>query len=85
MLARKGIHTMLRLTLEEPLSQAFATHARLVEAWARGALGELQLRFDSVADAYRAQLARLMPQGAATTEERQAILNDLIRLGEAGE
>ena len=81
-LARKQIHGKLRLALEEPLSKAFTTHGRLVENWVRAALAELQLRFDSSADAYRAQLARWMSRGAAATEEQPAILDDLARLGE---
>jgi GTP-binding protein EngB required for normal cell division len=85
MLARKRIHAMLRLALEEPLSQAFATHARLVQNWARGTLTEIQLRFDSSADVYRAQLARVESQGAAPSQERQEILDDLARLSEARE
>jgi hypothetical protein len=83
-LARKRVYRKLQLALEEPLSQAFATHARVVENWVRGALAELQLRFDSSADAYRAQIARWISRGAVATEERQAILDDLARLGEAG-
>ncbi len=83
-LTRKRIYGKLRLLLEEPLSQAFTTHGRLVENWARGALAELQLRFDSSADAYRAQVARLLSQGSVATGEREAILEDLTRLGEAG-
>jgi hypothetical protein len=82
-LARKRIHAKLRLLLEEPLSQAFTTHGRLVENWARGALAELQLRFDSSADAYRAQVARLLSRRVFGAGERQAILDDLARLGEA--
>jgi len=84
MLARKRIYGKLRLLLEEPLSQAFTTHGRLVENWARGALAELQLRFDCSADAYRAQVARLLSQGSVATGEREAIIEDLTRLGEAG-
>jgi GTP-binding protein EngB required for normal cell division len=84
-LARQRILAMLRLALEEPLAQAFTTHGRLVENWARGALAELQLRFDSSADAYRAQLARLMVNASVPTQERQAILDDLARLGEVGQ
>lgn len=84
-LQRKRIHSKLRLVLEEPLSQAFSTHARLVENWARAALAELQLRFDASADAYRAQIARLMSHGPVPTEEFHAILGDLASLGEAGE
>jgi len=82
-LARKRIHAKLRLLLEEPLSQAFTTHGRLVESWARGALAELQLRFDSSADAYRAQVARLLSRGSLAPLEQQAILDDLARLDEA--
>lgn len=82
-LARKQIHGKLRLALGDPLSKAFTTHGRLVENWVRAALAELQLRFDSSADAYRAQLARLMSRGAVATEEQPAILDDLARLGEA--
>jgi hypothetical protein len=48
-------------------------------------LAELQLRFDSSADAYRAQLARLMVNASVPTQERQAILDDLARLGEVGQ
>jgi GTP-binding protein EngB required for normal cell division len=83
-LARKRIHSQLRLVLEEPLSRAFTTHSRLVESWARGALAELQLRFDASADAYRAQVGRLMSRGPVATEEHRAILDDLARLNEAG-
>jgi GTP-binding protein EngB required for normal cell division len=81
-LSRKRIHGQLQMVLEEPLAQAFNTHGRLVENWARGALAELQLRFDAAADAYRAQAARLMSGGPVATGERQAILDDLARLDE---
>jgi hypothetical protein len=83
-LARKQIYGKLQLVLEEPLSQAFTTYGRLVENWTRGALAELQLRFDSAADAYRAQMARWISRSAVTTEEQQAIRDDLIRIGEVG-
>jgi hypothetical protein len=46
-------------------------------------LADLQLRFDASADAYRAQVARLMSRETVATEERQAILDDLACLGEA--
>jgi len=83
-LARQRIHAKLRLVLEEPLSNAFTTHGRLVENWARGALVELQLRFDSSADAYRAQVARLLSRGPVAPLEQQAILDDLAQLAEGG-
>lgn len=83
-LARRLIYSELRSALEQPLSEAFSTHGRLVENWVRRALAELQLAFDSSADAYRAQLARLIGQGVGTTEEQQPILDDLRRLDEIG-
>jgi GTP-binding protein EngB required for normal cell division len=83
-LERRLIHGQLRSALEQPLSEAFSTHGRLVENWVRRALAELQLAFDSSADAYRAQLARLIGQGAVTTEEQRPILDDLRRLAEIG-
>jgi hypothetical protein len=83
-LARSRIHGQLQRALEEPLSEAFATHARLVENWARHALAELQLRFDSSADAYRAQLARIMAQGTVAAEGQPAIADDLVCLSQTG-
>lgn len=81
-LARSRIRLNLRSALEEPLSEAFATQGRLVQNWARRALAELQLAFDASADAYRAQLARLISQGVVTTEEQQAVLDDLVTIAD---
>jgi len=83
-LVRKRIRSVLGRALEEPLSKAFTTHGRLMESWVRGALAELQLRFDSAADAYRAQAARRISHGFVAPEEREAILSDLARLSEGG-
>lgn len=83
-LARSWIHGQLQRVLEEPLSAAFATHARLVENWARQALAELQLRFDSSADAYRARLARLLARGTVATEGQSTIVDDLMCLAQTG-
>ncbi len=82
-LARSRIRSQLEPVLEQPLSEAFASHGRVVEDWSLRALAELQLAFDSSADAYRAQLARF---GAAGSEEPEelAILDDLSRLSEMG-
>jgi GTP-binding protein EngB required for normal cell division len=83
-LARRWIHGKLRPDLEQPLSTAFSTYRRMVESWARRALAELQLAFDSSAEAYRAQLGRLLGQGAATMEEQQAIRGELALLAARG-
>jgi GTP-binding protein EngB required for normal cell division len=81
-LLRARIARDLRSSLERPLTEAFATHARLVESWTRKALAELHARFDSSADAYRAQLARLIGHGALPADEQRPILDDLARLAE---
>ena len=83
-LARSWIHGQLRRALEESLTEAFSAHARLVENWARQALAELQLRFDSSADAYRAQLARLTARGSVATEVQSAIAGYLVCLAQTG-
>ena len=83
-LERRLIYGELRSALERPLQEAFSTHGRLVENWVRRALAELQLAFDSSADAYRAQLARLIGRGAVTAQEQQLIVEDLRRLDEIG-
>jgi len=81
-LAQSWIHGQLQGALEQPLNEAFATHARLVENWARQALAEIQLRFDSSADAYRAQLARLLAHGTVAPEGQSAIADDLVCLSQ---
>jgi len=80
--ARKRADAMLRGGIEDPLTQAFATYARLVEGWARLALAELRLQFDSTADAYPAQISRLIAHDAVDSGVRQAILGVLARLRE---
>jgi hypothetical protein len=47
-------------------------------------LAELQLKFDSSADAYRAQMGRWLSSGTVATGEQQAIRDVLARLAEAG-
>jgi hypothetical protein len=83
-LARSRILGELRSVLGQQLSEAFATHGRLVENWARRALVELQARFDSSADGYRAQLGRLIARRVLTSGEQEAILDDLARLAQTG-
>jgi len=83
-LLRVRIDRNLRSSLERPLTEAFATHGRLVENWTRKALAELQARFDSSADSYRAQFSRLIGHGALPADEQRPILDDLACLAEAG-
>jgi GTP-binding protein EngB required for normal cell division len=83
-MTRARLKRRLGASLQRPLEEAFTTHGRLTESWSRKALAELQTRFDAVADAYRAQLARLIGHGALTAEEHRAMLADLARLASAG-
>lgn len=81
--AIRQVHRKLRRELGGALEDAFATYGQLVENWSRKALAELQTRFDSSADAYRAQLARLVSHGTLEAEERRAIEADLALLAGA--
>jgi len=80
--ATQRIHRKLRRELGGALEEAFNTYGQLVESWSRKALAELQSRFDSSADAYRAQLARYVSHGVVQAEERRAIEADLALLAE---
>ncbi len=82
--AHRSIGQGLRSAPEEPLSKAFVTHARLLEDWSRKVLAELRARFDSSADVYQAQLARMIGQVALSTDEQQAIKEDFARRGVVG-
>jgi hypothetical protein len=64
----------------ERIKESFGVYASVLEAWIRRVSAELQLRFNSYADSYRAQLAGISQGGdedgddAAST---RAALNDL--------
>jgi len=79
-LAKRWIRRSLRAANDQPLAEAFNTYGRLMENWIRKARAELKLRFDASADAYRAQLARLSPQGVVPDGQRSAIEADLALL-----
>jgi hypothetical protein len=55
----------------------------MLDSWARRTLSELQLRFETHADAYRAHLDRLNASGGASSAEQAAILRNLAALAEA--
>ncbi len=60
--------------------QAFADYGKQMEAWIRRTLAEMEGRFDSYADAYRAQIERLMSGRGTTADEAEAIRRDLAAL-----
>jgi GTP-binding protein EngB required for normal cell division len=59
---------------------AFSNHGKLLEAWIRRTFGELEARFDSYADAYRAQMDRLANYRPGTVEDETVIRRDLAAL-----
>ena len=61
-----------------------SVYERVLQAWVRRTFAELQARFDSYADAYRAQLARLTANQAPGAEEEQALREDLAILAGGG-
>jgi len=59
---------------------AFSNHGKLLEAWIRRTFAELEARFDSYADAYRAQMDRLANYQPGTVEDETVIRRDLAAL-----
>ena len=67
----------------QAIAEAVTIYARVAQAWVRRTFAELQERFDSYADAYRAQLDRLLADQDATVYDEQALQDDLAALAAA--
>ncbi|MCC6362261.1 MAG: dynamin family protein [Bryobacterales bacterium] len=59
-LAESSVERQLREAYGARVNEAFVSHGRLLEAWLRRTLYAVQQRFDLHADAYRAQLGRIL-------------------------
>jgi GTP-binding protein EngB required for normal cell division len=83
---RARVERRLGRLVGREVGEAFRSYRRLLEAWVRRAAAEMQARFDSHADAYRAQLDRLLGSSEANPDDAEAIRKDLadIRLERAG-
>jgi len=79
-MARYRIEQALRSQIGPILSKAFYSFGRTLDAWAQGVLTDLQLRFDSHADTYRAHLHRLTDAGPVSQAEAALIKSELDRL-----
>ena len=80
-LARRGVARRIEMRLGSDIDLALHDYGSLFEAWARGALETLRGRFDSHADAYRAQFERLgrdRQEGARTDSEIEDDLGSLL-------
>lgn len=80
-LARRITGRRLRRAAAPQVASALASYGRLLEAWVRGRLAELELRFDSCAGIFRAQFDRLeSPAVAAGSADQAELLRDLAAL-----
>lgn len=78
--ARRRVERKLQSQIGGQVSAAFSSYGKHLEAWFRRTLTDVQARFDSYADADRAQLERLSSQKQVTAEEAAAIRRDLAEI-----
>lgn len=79
-LAQPWAARRIRKGAQQAIDEGFATYARSLEGWARRVLAEIHARFDARADAYRAQLARLMARTTVSADENARIESAVARL-----
>lgn len=79
-LTERRVKKKLKAQIGSAVDEAFQGYGRMLELWIRRTIAELQRRFDSHADAYRAQLERLTTTREAGAEESEAIRRDLSTL-----
>lgn len=82
--ARLWVERRWRDQAGEQVSAAFASYGKILQAWVRRTFAELQSRFDSYADGYRAQFDRLANRQAGSPEEEAALRRDLEALAASG-
>jgi GTP-binding protein EngB required for normal cell division len=71
--AQRRVESRLRAQIGHTVAEAFSSYGRMLEAWTRRMLAELQRRFDAHADGYRAHLDRITAQAGATPLEKETI------------
>jgi GTP-binding protein EngB required for normal cell division len=71
----------LRKQIGPRVVEAFSSFGSMLDAWARRTVSELQLRFETHADGYRAHLARIAAHGQVSKDDEGAISRDLELLG----
>ena len=76
-LTEARVKKKLKDQIGSAMDEAFQRYGRMLELWVRRTMTELQRRFDSHADAYRAQLERLSSTKEPGVEEAEAIRRDL--------
>ena len=76
-LTEARVKKKLRDQIGPGVDEAFQRYGRMLELWIRRTMAELQRRFDSHADAYRAQLERFSAAQPPGVHEAEAIRRDL--------
>lgn len=79
-LAIRQAEKALQRQIGERVSEAFSTFGSILDEWARRTLSEMQLRFETPADSYRAHLHRISAPGKISVDEIFAIERDLALL-----
>ena len=75
------IHSGLKRQIGAQVDEAFLNLGRMLDSWARQTLSELQRRFETHADTYRAHLHRLRTHTGLSNSEQAAMREDLMALG----
>jgi len=78
--AQRSAEKRIRKAAGRRIAAAVAVYSRVSQAWVRRAFTDLQRRFDSYADPYRAQLARLTSGKALGSEQQESLAEDLAAL-----
>lgn len=76
------VERRIRTQAGDQITDAVGIYARVLQAWVRKTFTELQERFDSYADAYRAHLDRLAANKTGVADE-QALQDDLVAIAAA--
>jgi GTP-binding protein EngB required for normal cell division len=82
-MAKRQIENSLRNQYGPGVAEAFSSYGKMLEAWTRRMLADLQRHFEARADTYRAHLRGLAASGSAPTAkgaEKEALERDLDRL-----
>lgn len=79
-MAKRQIESKLRAQIGLRVAEAFSSYGKMLEAWGRAAIAELQHRFDMHADAFRALLERMLAEKGTTPIEKETIQHDLDML-----
>jgi hypothetical protein len=79
-LAIRQAEKALERQIGERVSEAFSTFGSILDAWARRTLSEMQLRFETPAESYRAHLDRIGARGKISVDEISVIERDLALL-----